>query len=238
MGLPILVFFIIGAGYLLYLIFRKKQYKWSLPLIVILCVYVTGSFIIACKTPWLCLSALPALAMTAGGGALFLLKNAARSKLLLIIFVLLFIFLIFAGFPFSYAGYHMETYQKGWSCSGLSRELAIYLNKNTQNTDRLMLTQFSYWGSPPCPMCPVFLYYFNGRPVYIIDGRDSAEEVMREIVNNKISWLVVIDSKDTNFNFHPLVNSLANSVLGKPAVVGCSYIWKTGPLWRGNSRLL
>lgn len=230
-GLPILVFFIIGTVHLLYLIFMKKQRKWSLPLIIFLSVYIPGSFFIACKTPWLCLSAVPAIGMIAGNGALFLLKNLKRSRVLLVLFTVLFIFSIFGGVSFSYEKYHIKTYQNGWMGANYSRELALYLNKHMRPGERLMLTQFSYWGRPLCIMCPIFLYYFDGKPVYVIDGNDSAEEVIKEIANKKISWLAVSDSYDERFNFHKLVKDAVNSILGKPAIAGSSYIWKTDSLW-------
>lgn len=237
MGLPMLIFFIIGAGCLLYLVFRRKQYRWSLPLIVVLCVYITGSFVITCKTPWLSISAVPALAMVAGVGALFLLKIAKRYKILSAFFTLLLILSIIGGFSFSYKKYHMVTYANGWSGSNYSRELALYLNKAMRGSEKLMLTQFSYWGEPPCLMCPVFLHYWDGRPICVIDGRDSAEEVMKEIIDNKVSWLAVIGSPDERLNFHALVKGLEDSVLGKPVPVGCSHIWRTDALWRRKAGL-
>ncbi len=235
MGLPILLFFITGVGYILHLIFREKQYRWSLPLIVVLCVYITNSLIITCRTPWLSLSAVPALAMVAGSGALFFLKTAKKHKLFPAIFTLLLIFSVLGGLSFSYAKYHMSTYASGWMGANYSRELALYLNKTTKDNERLMLTQFSYWGAPLCSMCPVFLYYSEGRPIYVMDGRDSAEDVVKEIVDNKISWLVVIDSPNEQLNFRALANSLENSIIGKPMPVGCSHIWKTDTLWRRNA---
>ena len=114
------------------------------------------------------------------------------------------------------------------------RELALYLNDKMKDGENLMLTQFSYWGRPFCPVCPIFLYYWNGRPIYVIDGRDSAEEAMKEVVDNKISWFAVIDSPDKQFNFHALVKGLELSVLGKPVSIGPSRIWKTDAIWRRN----
>lgn len=235
LGLPILAFFIIGFGYILYLVFQKKQYRRSLPLIVVLCVYVTSSLIIACKTPWLSLSAAPALAMVAGAGALFLLKFTKKYRSLSVILALLLVLSIVGGFSFSYTKYHMTTYPNGWSGANYSRELALYLNKVTKNNERLMITQFSYWGMPPCLACPIFLYYLDGRAVYFIDGHDSVKEVMDEIVYNKVSWLAVIDSPNTQFNFHALSRGLEDSILGKPVSVGYSRVWKTDALWRRNA---
>lgn len=232
LGLPMLTFFLIGICYILYLFFQKKEYRWSLPLIIFLCVYVPSSFIIMSKTPWLSVSAAPALAMIAAAGALFLLRSARRLKFLLIIVTLLSIFLVHNGLSFSYPAYHMKTYPNGWSGANNSRMLAVYLNGHMRSTERLMITQFCYWGAPLCSVCPVFLYYYNGGPVYIIDGRDSAGEVIKEIVKNKISWFVVADSQDSSFNFHALVKGINNSVLGNPAKAGSSYIWDTDILWR------
>jgi hypothetical protein len=236
MGLPVLIFYIFGFCYLLYLVLWKKQYRWSVPLIIVICVYVTGSFVIACKTPWLCLSATPALAMVAGGGVLFLLKIAKRSKLLLTVFALFFIFSIFGSFLFSYDKYHINSCPNGWSGANYSRKLALYLNRHTQSSERLMLTQFSYWGPPLCSMCPVFLYYCDGRSIYVIDGRDAANEIIKAIINNRISWFVINDSPNKHLNFHALVKGSINSVLERPAFIGCSYVWKTDNLWRGEDK--
>jgi len=232
LGLPMLIFFLMGLFYILYLFFRKKEYRWSLPLIIFLCVYVPSSFVIMSKTPWLSASAAPALAMIAAAGALFLLRRARRLKSLLFIFTLLLIFLAHNGLSFSYSAYHTKTYPGGWSGASNSRTLAFYLNNHMRGAERLMLTQFCYWGMPLCSMCPVFLYYYDGKPVYIIDGRDSAEEVMKEAVKNKISWLAVADSPESNFNFHTLVKGITGSVLGKPGKAGSSYVWNTDILWR------
>jgi len=234
MGLPILIFFITGVGYLIHLIFQEKQYKWAIPPVVALCVYITSSLVIGCKTPWLSLSAVPALAMVAGAGGLYLIAIAKKHKFFPAIFTLFLIFSILGGISFSYEKYHISTYANGWSGANYSKELALYLNKASKDDERLMLTQFSYWGKPFCQMCPVFLYYSDVKPVYIIDGRDSAGEVTKGIVDNKISWLAVIDSPDEQVNFHPLVKSLEDSVLGEPCSVGYSRIWKTDALWRQN----
>ena len=228
MGFPTLLFFIIGIFYFLYLAFRKKQYKWFVPLAIISCVYIPASFIITAKTPWLCLSALPALAMVAGGGALFLLKRVKKAKFALAILTAFFIISAgLGGFFFSYDKYHLNSYPDGWAGASSSRELAFYLNGHMKDGERLMVTQFSYWGLPSCPMCPVFLYYWKGGAVYVIDGKDSAEEVMREITDKKISWLAVNDSSDERYNFHDLVKGLLTSSLGKPTLAGQAYVWKT-----------
>ena len=152
------------------------------------------------------------------------------------VFSVFFIFSILSGFFFSYDRYHENSYPNGWKCANYSKELALYLNSHMRPSERLMLTQFSYWGPPLCSVCPVFLYYLDGKPVYVKDGRDSVEEVIKAIVNNRISWFAINDSADERLNFHPLVNSAANSVLGKPVLIGSSYVWKTDNLRRGDNK--
>lgn len=232
LGLPMLIFFITGICYILYLSFRKKETRWLPPVIIFLCVYIPSSFIIMAKTPWLSVSAAPAMAMIAAAGALFLFRSTKKAKSLLVIFVLIFGFLIDGGLSFSYSGYHKKTYPNGWAGADNSRTLAFYLNGHMRADERLMLTQFSYWGTPICTMCPVFLYYYNGSPVYVIDGRDSAEEVIKAAAKNKISWIAVADSQKSGFNFHPLVKGIMDSFPVKPEKAGSSYVWNTEALWR------
>lgn len=234
LGLPILVFFLIGLGYILYLFFRKNKRSRLVPLIIFLCVYIPISSIIMCKTPWLCVSAAPALAMIAAAGAMFLLRGAGRPVWPKIILIFLLISATVNGAVFSYDGYHIAAYGNGWYGAKNSRDLAVYLNTHMRDGEKLLITQFLYWGLPVCAMCPVFLYYYRGNPVYVIDGKDSAQEVMREIVKNKISWLAVSDSAKARPDFRSLIRDLTDSALGKPARAGCSYIWNTDALWRGH----
>jgi len=233
MGIAILFFFIIGICYLSYLAVRKKQPRWGVPLIIVLSIYIPSSFFIAGKSPWLCLSARPALAMVAGGGALLLIKMVKKLKLLVLVLFISFLCAIYTGFTFSYPRYHMATYPNGWPGANSSKALAFYLNENMQDDDRLMITEFAYWKTS---VCAVFYYYWKKHPVLIINGRQKAENVIKEIINNKISWFVIADSPDQQFNFHPLVNNIKNSVLGKPYTVGWSYVWNTRALWLNDSK--
>ncbi|MFA5144170.1 MAG: hypothetical protein WC522_08440 [Candidatus Omnitrophota bacterium] len=232
MGFPTLIFFIMGVLYFPYLSLRKREYERLVPLIIFFCVYLPASFIIVAKTPWLCLSAAPALAMTAGGGALFLLEIAKKIRLALPVLASFIVLSIFVGASFSYDVYHGKSYPNGWSGANSSRELAFYLNKKMASGERLMLTQFSYWGEPACPICPIFLYYRKGGPVYVIDGKNTAEEAIGQIMDKKISWFAVIDSPDPRFNFHALVKDAEGSILGKPTAVGQAYVWRTDFLWQ------
>lgn len=226
MGLPISILFAIGSVYILYLALRKKQYGYLPPAIVILCVYMVSSMVILAKTPWLSLSAVPALAMVAGCGAIFLVKGAKKYKFFPAVFAPLLMTSLLGGAFFSYEKYHADSYPKGWAGASYSKELALYLNRVTKNGERLMITQFSYWGLPLCSGCPIFLYYLEGRPIYEIDGRNSPDDVLRMIADNRISWLVVIDSNDERCNFHALANGLKEYVPGASISVGCSYVWK------------
>ena len=225
MAAPLMLFLMIGLIYSLYLVFRKRQYRWALPIIVFLSVYLPSSLFITGKAPWLCLSARPALAMIGASGALFLLKKSKRSKLLLAVFCILLASVIFTGLSFSYNKYHALTYPNGWPGANSSKELALYLNEHMEKDDRLMITEFAYW---QMPVCPIFLYYYNRGPIKIMKGQEKAEDVIQDIINNKISWLVIADSTDPEFNFHRLVKDISNSTLGKPTIVGWSCIWNTG----------
>jgi len=233
MGGALLSLFIIGICYFLYLIFRRKQPKWAVPVIIFLCVYIPSSLFIACKTPWLCLSARPAIAMIAAAGALFFLKKIEKFKVTLAAFIFFIIYVIAVGLNFSYSKYHMLTYPNGWPGAVSSKELALYLNDHMKKEERLMITEFAYWDMPACP---IFLYYWKGGPIKIIKGQHNAKNVIREIINNRISCLVVADSPDPKSNFHTLVKDISNSALGKPHIVDWSYVWDTGILWPGNTQ--
>ena len=233
LGIAMLFFFIIGVFYILYLIFRRKQFRRGIPLIIIAVIYIPGSFFITAKAPWLCLSARPALAMASGAGALLLIKMAKKSKLFLAILLLSFTYALYAGLAFSYPQYHMETHPNGWPGASESKKLACYLNEHMRDDDRLMITEFAYWG---LPVCAVFLYYWKGCPIEVIKGEERAENVVKEIIKNKISWFVIVDSHHPYLNFHPLVKDVSNSVLGKPVPVGWSYVWRTRALWSSDSK--
>lgn len=227
LGAAMLFFFIIGIFYILYLMFRGKQFRWGIPLIIIAVIYILSSAFIKAKAPWLCLSARPALAMASGAGVLLLIKMSKRSKLLLGVLLLSFIYVVHAGLAFSYPQYHMETHPNGWPGAEASKKLALYLNEHMRDDDRLMITEFAYWSMP---VCAVFLYYWKGCPIEIIHGQESAGNVIKEIVKNRISWFVVVDSPHPTLNFHQLVKDASGSVLGKPVSVGWSYVWDTRSL--------
>ncbi|MCX5678346.1 MAG: hypothetical protein NTY76_04485 [Candidatus Omnitrophica bacterium] len=231
LGAAMLLFFIIGAFYILYLIFHNKQFRWGIPLIIVAAVYIPSSFFITAKAPWLCLSARPALAMAAGAGMLLLIKMTKRSRLILAILILSFMYTLYTGLAFSYPQYHMETHPNGWPGADASKKLACYLNEHMKDDDRLMITEFAYWSMP---VCAVFLYYWKGCPIEIIKGEQKAENVIKEIAMNKISWFVIADSPHPTLNFHPLVKDASNSVLGKPVPVGWSYVWNTKKLWSSD----
>lgn len=222
MGVPLLIFFIIGFAYIIYMAVRKKQYEWALPAIVVLSVYIPASFLIKCKTPWLCLSARPAMAMIAAAGAIYILRNFKLSKILPIFLIFLSIAVIHTGISFSYSKYHIGTYPNGWPGANASRELAAYLNKNMREGERLMITEFAYW---QMETCPIFLYYWKGAPIEIIKDRKGADAIIKDIIKKKISWLVIVDTPEGEFNFHDMVKEMSDSSIGKPRVVGWSYVW-------------
>ncbi len=227
MGIAALFFFIIGICYFSYLILCKRQLKWSIPLIIVLAVYIPSSLFITARAPWLCLSARPALAMTAAGGVLLLIKLAKRSKLLLAVLLTASLFAVHTGLSFSYQQYHMETCPNGWPGAASSKALACYLNERMKDGDRLMITEFAYWSMP---VCAVFYYYWKGCPVLVIKGEQKPENVIKEITMNKISWFVIVDSPHPTLNFHPLVEDMKKTILGTPVTVGWAYVWDTRAL--------
>jgi len=221
LGVGILSLAVIGISYFTSLI-RKGQRRWVVPVIVFLCVYIPISLIFTTKTPWLSISAIPALAMLAGGGALYLLKNFKKSPVAKIVLLLSILFTLITAVSFSYSGYQMRTYLFGWPGAEASRELATYLNKHMRDDENLMITTFAYW---KMPVCPVFLYYWKSHPVQIIDGKKKAGWVIDEIVKNKISWFVIADSPDMAFNFHELTDEMHKMLAARPEKVYWSYVW-------------
>ncbi|MGB2879044.1 MAG: hypothetical protein WBD24_02580 [Candidatus Omnitrophota bacterium] len=242
MGIGILFFLIIGAFYLLYLVFRERAIEWSVPVIVVLCVYLPVSFLFTLKAPWLSYPAFPALAMAAGGGALYVFKRSVKSKLLLPVLFLALFLAVFTGLAFSYQKYFMKTYPNGWPGAYSSRELAQYLNGRMKDKDRLMITRFTYW---EMPTCPVFLYYWKPHEILILPtgdrlsaealakaGRPTTDEIMENIRKHKISWFVVVGSPDPKKDPVKLVGELKETPLKDPEIVGWSYVWNTEKLWQ------
>jgi hypothetical protein len=161
-----------------------------------------------------------------------LIKFAKRSKVVLAILLMASIFAVQTGLSFSYQQYHMETYPNGWPGAVSSKALALYLNKHMSDSDRLMITEFAYWGMP---VCAIFYYYWKGCPVLVIKGEQRPEKVIKEITMNKISWFVVNDSPHPTLNFHSLVEDMKKTVLGAPVTVGWSYVWDTRTLLSDDS---
>jgi hypothetical protein len=225
LGTPVLAFCVIGLFYSIYRAFVKKEAKWSVPLVVAFCVYIPISLVFATKTPWLSMSAVPALAMIAGAGALYLLERSNRIKTFFPVFCVLIASAVIGGMAFSYQDYHMETYPNGWPGARSSRELAEYLNAGMKDDDRLMITEFAYWRMP---LCPVFIYYWKPHEIMIVRNVSSPEKIIEEMRKYGISWFVVADSPDPKYNYHDLVAAMKRSLRKDPVRVGWSYVWETG----------
>ena len=227
LGPAILFFFIAGLIYLFLTAMSKKQPRWLLPAAVFFCVYIPGSLFMT-KTPWLCLSARPAIAMIAASGVLFFLKND-KKKILLSFSGLFLILAALNGLTFSYPEYHGKTYPNGWPGAQASRELALYLNEHMKDQDRLMISEFTYW---QMPTCPIFLYYWKPHKMMIINSEERTEDIIEKIKNNKISWLVIVDSPDPKYNLRSFAAKLQNSLETNPRIVRWSYVWNTEHLWK------
>ncbi|MEA3489201.1 MAG: hypothetical protein U9R44_02515 [Candidatus Omnitrophota bacterium] len=231
LGTGILFFLVIGLCFLPYKAFFRKKPGWFLPVMVVLCVYIPVSFFFTLKPPWLILPALPALAMTAGGGALYLLRRAGRSRILYPALLIFLAITVFNGLYFSYEGYHTETYPKGWPGARASRELALYLNERMKDDDRLMITGFEYW---QMPTCPIFLYYWKQHPIKTIRSSERSKDVIDEIIKKNISWFVVVGTPDPSAesNFRKLAEDFSYQTGQRPGIAGWSYVWKTDALWK------
>jgi hypothetical protein len=231
LGIVILIFVALGACYLTYLAFRRKRYEWFLPVIVMVSVYVPISLAVKLKSPWLSLPANPALAMLAGGGALYLFEKSRKVRPLVpVLFVSLGITL-FLGLRFSYSGYHQRTYPFGWPGASCSRDLAAYLNERMHPEERLLITGFGYWRAPTCA---IFAYYWHGDRIKIISGEETVDEIIEEITRNRVSWFVVVGSPEPEFDFPYLLEEAKRSALGDPDTVGWAYVWDTRHFWAPN----
>ena len=228
LGGGLLIFAVIGICYLSYLVFWKKKYQWSLPIVVLVSIYVPISFLIVTKSPWLSLAARPALAMMAAGGSLYLFEKSKSVKILIPLVISLLAVTFFTGISFSYPDYHKKIYPHGWPGANSSRELALYLNERMQDDDRLMITEFSYWRTP---FCAVFIYYWRKNPIMIITGKETIDQIIGNIIKYKISWFVIVDSLGTEYNLSSLVKKAGKSALGNPEKVGWSYVWQTKNFW-------
>jgi hypothetical protein len=171
---------------------------------------------------------VPAVAMLAGGGALFILKASKRFKILFPVLCLFLAFSIFTGFTFSYPEYHMKTYPNGWPGAKVSRDLANYLNKHMKEDDKLLITEFAYW---KMPTCPVFIYYWKPKQMEIIKGKPKADEVINRIKKNRVSWLVIANAPDPDHNFNKLMKEITQRLKKKGKQAGWSFVWNTQELW-------
>ncbi|MFH1878998.1 MAG: hypothetical protein ABH883_09355 [Candidatus Omnitrophota bacterium] len=222
LGVPMLFFFSAGFLYAFFLIIKKKQKKWLIPLSVLVPVYLIISTLFSTKTPWLSFSAGPASAIIAGGGALFLIKKAEKIRALAVLVPVLLLLHVYTGISFSYSGYHKRTYPNGWPGADSSRSLAYFLNDNMKKDASLMIAPFAYW---KMPVCPVFLFYWEARPVTLIKGDEKAEEILGYIKNKGISWFVIPDSPDPEYNFHILADEITKLSGTAPRKAGWSLIW-------------
>jgi 4-amino-4-deoxy-L-arabinose transferase-like glycosyltransferase len=221
-GIGGILLFIVGLIFLPYFSRIKRRAEISLPVIIFFCVYVPISLVIATKTPWLSYSAAPALAMIAGGGALFIFGRTYFSRIMRSLLFLILAFIVFTGVTFSYPVYHMKTYPNGWPGAQSSWKLAEYLNEHMKDDDRLMITDFAYWRMPTCP---VFIYYWKPHEIMIIKGTQTAATILKRMKKHKISWFVVADSPDPAYNYHALVKKMEVLLPNKPTPVGWSYVW-------------
>jgi hypothetical protein len=231
-GIGGIILFIVGLVFLPYFSIIKRRSEIALPLIMFLSVYVPISLIITTKTPWLSYSAVPAIAMTAAGGALFIFGRTYFSRIIRSLLFLVLAFIVFTGVTFSYPAYHMKTYPNGWPGAQASWELAEYLNKHMKDDDRLMITDFAYWRMPTCP---IFVYYWKPHQIMIIKGTQTTATILKRIKKHEISWFVVADSPDSSYNYHALVKKMEVLLPGKPTHVGWSYVWNVSKILTDES---
>ena len=101
-----------------------------------------------------------------------------------------------------------------------------------KDKDRLMITEFTYW---KMPTCPIFLYYWKPHEILIlptVDKQPKTDNIMVNIRQHRISWLVVVGSTDPKKNPTELVNRLKKTPLKDPKIVGWCYVWNTENIWK------
>jgi hypothetical protein len=83
--------------------------------------------------------------------------------------------------------------------------------------------------------CLLFHSQHNISPInnLIIKGTADIEKIIDTITKLKISWFVIPNSPDPQYNFNELVESAKKNLKTTPEEVGWSYVWNTEYLW-GN----
>ena len=224
--------FTIGLFFLIHKSFSAKQPRWGLPVVVFCCVYIPISLIFVLKAPWLSIPAFPAIAMITSAGILYILDVSKKNIVFRTLPHLFIGFAFLTGIFFSYSGYHELTYPNGWPGAISSKKIAEYLNENMGENDKLLISEFEYWNMP---VCPIFIYYWNKVPVRIVSADEKAEDIIFSIKNEKVSWLVMVDSPVKDSKMRPLVESLAVSLEKYPKRVGWAYVWEVDDLWEETS---
>lgn len=125
------------------------------------------------------------------------------------------------GVDLSYNLYQTATYPNGWPGASASRKLAEHLNSKMSDSDKLMMTPFAYWKTP---LCPVFTFYSKHMPVKLVDTDASADAILSEARDKKVSWIVVTDSagEQKNKTFAASLKRLTNK---DPDIAGWAYVW-------------
>ena len=98
--------------------------------------------------------------------------------------------------------------------------------------DKLLISEFEYWNMP---VCPIFIYHWDKVPVRIVSADEKAEDVVSSIKNEKVSWLVIVDSPVKDSKMRPLLGSLVAYLEKNPVRVGWAYVWKVDDLWKNDS---
>lgn len=223
-GIINLFFLLTGLIYSLYLVFIKNQKRWIYPLSILGCVYLILSFVITSKAPWQTVPAIPAIAMVCATGLLFLIRLAKKKKLFKTIIFLLLFLSFFSGFNYSYEVFNSTSYPNGWPGANVSRNLASYLNRNMGPDDSLLISDFSYWNETTCP---IFLYYWQGEELTILQEKDldNTEFIEESIKQLGISWLVIPFSPDKDTKRHDAARDISKQLNKEPLRLGWTYIW-------------
>jgi 4-amino-4-deoxy-L-arabinose transferase-like glycosyltransferase len=217
-----ILFLIAGSYYALRGAVRRKA-QWAAGPVLFLSVYVPISFLFILKPPWLNIPAFPGAALLIGAGMLWLFEKTAGRVVLRGAFYVLLISSLLPGAFFSYEDYHSFTYPHGWPGAGASRDIAAYLNR-TDDDDAFMITEFTYWDMP---ICPIFLFYNRKDRFKTVRFGKTAKEILKTMKDEGVSYLVIVGEPQPTEKtaFIELSRDVYALTGVEPEVVGWSYVW-------------
>jgi hypothetical protein len=215
-----MIFFASGLSLSFIDALRKKYGVFPLTGLFLI-TYTFISVVFTTKTPWLSLSAYPAIAMISGYGAARVLSVGRKKVLAALTVGALTCWAMAGAAAYSYASYHSATYPNGWPGAVNSKKLAEYLNFTLKKGEKFVITDFSYWKTP---VCPVFFFYSANMPEKIVPMASAPEDVARALKAEKAAYFIAVGIKG-NKDLDRLT-SFFDSKFGPPVNVAWAKVWR------------